>query len=177
MDTLEEFHQYYVYMKTPDALPLHSTLYVFKNRVRPMWESFPEGGCWIFRLKRDDARLYGAWERLMMSCIGEGIGSSNVAGVVLGSRSKEFVLSIWLESGQTSDLRFEIMENLRDILKLHDGDQIQYKDFHSAIQDDSTRVNAVSYRVKGLNNPKNPTRSQRNYILPDPVSGSFTFNY
>jgi translation initiation factor 4E len=177
MDSVEEFHQYYIYMKTPDALPIHSTLYVFKDKVRPMWESFPTGGFWTFRMKRDDARLYGSWERLMMSCIGEGIGSSNVAGIVLGSRPKEFVLSVWLISGESSQQRFEIMEQLRDILKLHEGDHIQYKDFHSAIQDDSTRVNAVTYRVRGPHHAKSSFHQGRKFILPDPVNGSFTFNF
>jgi translation initiation factor 4E len=173
MDSVEQFHQYYTYMKTPDELPVHATLYIFKDGVRPMWESFPEGGCWSFRLKRDDSRLRGVWDELMMSCVGEGLGSENVAGIVLGSRTKEFVLSVWLKSGQTSEQRFEIVEKLRAVLKLEEGDMLQYKDFHSAIQDDSSRTNAITYRVR----PTKSVRTSKRYILPDPVAGSFTFNF
>jgi len=178
MDSVEKFHQYYSYMKKPNELQVHATLYVFKYGQRPMWESFPQGGCWSFRMKRDDSRLSEAWEHLLMSCVGEGLGSSNVAGVVLGSRAKEFVLSVWLSSGQTSELRFAMIEKLREVLHLQDGDYLQYKDFHSAIQDDSGRVNAVTYRVRGVSNPKaaQPKNSKK-YILPDPVAGSFTFNF
>ena len=173
MDSVEKFHQYYTYMKTPDELPVHATVYIFKDGVRPMWESFPQGGCWSFRIKRGDKRLRPAWEELMMSCLGEGLGSENVTGIVLGSRAKEFVLSVWLNVGQTSDRRFEIVEKLRGVLRLEEGDILQYKDFHSSIQDDSGRTNAVTYRVRA----SKTSRVSRRYILPDPVAGSFTFNF
>ena len=172
IDSVEKFHQYYSYMKTPIELPIHATLYVFKDGKRPMWESFPEGGCWSFRLKRNDTRLSQAWEHLLMSCVGEGLGSDNVAGVVLGSRAKEFVLSVWLNSGQSSELRFEMIENMREALRLVEGDYLQYKDFHSSIQDDSGRLNAITYRVKTTNNARSKT-----YLLPDPVSSSYSYNF
>ena len=178
MDSVETFHQYYSYMKTPDKLPNHSTIYIFRDRTRPMWESFPQGGCWQYRVKRDDPNLTAAWDRLVLSCVGEGIGSANVAGIVLGSRTKEFVISIWLHNGQSSEARFEIMNHLRELLQLEEGALIQYTDFHSAIQDDSSRTHAVTYRVRAPNTSRKPILNKpRKYILPDPVSGSFTFKY
>lgn len=172
MESVEDFHQYYSYMKAPESLPNHATLYIFRDSAKPMWETFPSGGAWTFRLKRGDARINGAWERLALSCVGEGLGSSNVAGIVLGSRTKEFVLSVWLSSGQSSELRFEIMNRLRELFELTEGDVLQYKEFSASIKDDNSRVNAVTYRVKGKS-----SRPNKRYILPDPVGGSFTFNY
>jgi hypothetical protein len=178
MDSVESFNQYYVYMKSPDEMPLNSNIYIFHDDIKPMWESLPEGGAWTFRLKRDDARLHHAWENLVLSCTGEGLGSSNVAGVVLGSRPREFVLSVWLESGQTSELRFEILQHLKEILKLQEGDTLQFKDFTSSLKDDSGRHNAVSYRIKSNQTfPKVEDHKNRKYLLPDPVTGVFTFNY
>lgn len=177
MVSVEQFHQYYSYMKKPDSLPVHSTVYVFRDRVRPMWESFPEGGCWTFAIPRGSDRLNGAWERLVFSCIGEGLGSNNVAGIVVGSRVREFVLSVWLVSGQSSGDRFEVMNHLRELWQLKEGDIIQYKDFHSAVQDDSARLNAVSYRVRAPGNTKGHVERKKKFILPDPVCGSFAFKY
>ena len=174
MESVEEFHQYYSYMKTPESLPNHATLYIFREGVKPMWESLPEGGAWTFRIKRGDARLNPAWEKLALSCVGEGLGSANVAGIVLGSRPKDFVLSVWLKSGQSSELRFEIMNHLRELWDLTEGDVLQYKEFSASIKDGNGRVNAVTYRMKGKS--ASNSKSKR-YILPDPVGGSFTFNY
>lgn len=37
-----------------------------------MWEEFPDGGCWILRIKKKSARnhLGQLWETLVMACIG-----------------------------------------------------------------------------------------------------------
>ena len=38
-----------------------------------MWEEFPEGGCWIIRIKRKAGQNYvnRMWESLLLSVIGE----------------------------------------------------------------------------------------------------------
>ena len=174
--SIEQFHEYYSYMKNPDSLPVHSTIYIFRKRTRPMWESFPGGGCWTFVLPRASLRLRAAWGNLVDSCIGERLGSDNIAGIVLGSRAREFVISVWLTSARTSSVRFEVVDHLRELWKLAEGDVIQFKDFHTAVQDNSARMNAVSYRVRA--NPiKERTPQKKKFILPDPVMGSFTFQY
>ena len=178
MDSVETFHEYYVYMKSPDQMPIHSNIYIFHEDVSPMWECLPDGGAWTVRMRRDDIRLTKAWENLIFSCIGEGLGSKNVAGVVLGSRPKEFVLSVWLRSGESSELRFETIAHLKEILSLEEGDTLQYKDFASCLRDGSGRLHAVTYRVKSNTaSRKQSDHKNRKYLLPDPVTGVFTFNY
>ena len=178
MHSVESSNQYNVYMKMPDTLPRGSTLYVFRDTVRPMWESFPDGGCWTVKLAKDDDRLKPSWEKLVHACVREGLGSMNVAGIVIGARPRDFTISVWLVSGKTSALRFEVLENLKSALNLREGDILQYKDFDESIRDDSSKLNAITYRVK---NPDAGTKTspskQRKYLLPDPVSGSFTFTY
>ena len=171
MKDIAEYHQHDSYMKDPLTIPKNTNLYVFQDSMRPMWEHFPDGGCWSYKVKRGEAKLASIWDKLVHACIHDGIGSRNVSGIVLSSRAKEISINVWLVSGQTSELRFEIMERLRTILDLHEGDNIQYKDFQTAIKDDSSKLNAVTYRVK------DPTAHVRKYVLPDPVTGSFTFNY
>jgi hypothetical protein len=143
-----------------------------------MWESFPDGGCWTIKLNRGDERIQSSWENLVQGCLRYGLGSHNVAGIVLGSRPRDFSISIWLVSGKTSSHRFEILENLKTALRLREGDILQYKDFEESIRDDSTKINAITYRVKNPDQASKLTPSkQRKYILPDPVTGSFTFKY
>jgi hypothetical protein len=151
-----------------------------------MWESFPDGGCWTFKLSREDERLNSAWEDSVLSCVGEGLGSHNVAGIVLASRPREFSISVWLVSATSPSLRFEVLDHLKQILKLHEGDILQYKDFQSSIKDDSSKVNALTYRVKAqttstpwsaVGKPIESHAPGKKYQLPDPVTGSFTFKY
>ena len=178
MRAIDTANQYNVYMNLPDTLPRGSTLYVFRDQVRPMWESFPDGGCWTVKLSRDGDRLKSSWEKLVEGCLLNGLGSHNVAGIVLGSRPRDFSISVWLVSGKTSSHRFEILDNLKTALHLREGDILQYKDFEDSIRDDSTKLNAVTYRVKNPDQASKLSPSkQRKYILPDPVTGSFTFRY
>jgi hypothetical protein len=149
-----------------------------------MWESFPDGGCWTFKLSRDDERLNGAWEDCVLSCIGEGLGSHNVAGIVLASRPREFSISVWLSSAESPTLRFEVLDHLKQVLQLHEGDFLQFKDFKTSIKDGSSKVNALTYRVKSPTVPFSAIGKEmqshaagRKYLLPDPVTGSFTFKY
>jgi len=171
MDSVESFHQYYSYLKGPDTLPKGSTLYIFRDKLVPMWETFPEGACWTFKLNRDDSRLNHVWEDTFLSCIGEGLGSHNVAGIVLASRPREFSISVWLVSAEG---KFEIMEHIRKIWRLVEGDGIQFKDFKSSIRDGSSKLNALSYRVK---DPAHATGAEKKkFLLPDPIPGTFAFN-
>ena len=137
-----------------------------------MWELYPDGGCWSYKLPRENPKLEVAWTKLLECCQKDGIGSENVAGIAVNSRAKEVSINVWLISGQSSALRFEILDRLREILDLHEGETLQYKDFQAAVKDDSCKVNAVTYRVKGAGGRAIPKK----YILPDPVTGSFTFN-
>ena len=175
MGSIGDFPVYDEYMKNPASAPKNSNMYVFRGASRPMWERFCDGGSWSYKMKRGSSKLAHIWENLVRSCLDDGIGSDNVAGIVLGSRANQISINVWLVSGQTSQLRFEVLERLRGILKLEEGDEIQYKDFQSSIKDDSSRTNAITYRVNG----EDPHASyhHKKYVLPDPLTGSFTFNY
>jgi hypothetical protein len=179
MSMVDTSNQYNIYMKLPATLPRGSTLYVFRDDFRPMWETFPDGGCWTVKFGKDDDRLKSSWDKLVQGCLRDGLGSGNVAGIVLGSRPRDFSISVWLMSAKTSSGRFEVLENLKHALHLREGDILQYKDFDESIRDDSSKLHAVTYRVKNPDhNSKLLTPSkQRKYILPDPVTGSFTFKY
>ncbi len=183
MDALPKHQEHEKHMKAPEDLPQHANMYVFRKYIRPMWEQLPEGGAWTLKIRRGDDRVKAAWARLVGDLLKDGLGSENVAGIVLSSRPREFSINVWLVSGETSVMRFEILERLRELWQLTEGDLIQFKDFRESMVDDSSRVNAVVYRVraepdahqigqKGLLDPP-----KQKYVLPDPVSGSFTFQY
>jgi len=148
--TVEEFWQMYAYLLRPSELPKDSNYHVFRNELIPMWESFPTGGCWILKIKKDGSkknpRLGSMWEELLFATIGEAFEEPDVVGIVLSIRNKEDLLSIWnRDNDANSTVRFKIGDRLREVLNLDEKDVVEYKDNSSSMKDRSTFRNAKPY--------------------------------
>lgn len=69
--TLEEFWGTYTHLLRADELPKDCNYHVFREGNLPMWESFPQGGCWIIRVRKDkdgskkNPLLAKLWETLV----------------------------------------------------------------------------------------------------------------
>lgn len=147
-NTIEGFCRHYAYLLRPNEFPKDHNLLMFRAGYKPMWEEFPEGGCWIIRVKRKGSQGYvnRAWERLLLSCIGEAFDMPDVVGCVLSTRLKDDVISVWNTSNVSNpDARFRIGERLKEILDLDMNTLIQYKDHMQSLQDYSTYRNAKQY--------------------------------
>ena len=53
-DTVEDFWKLYLFMKRPSKLDLNVNMYLFRDgpKIAPMWECFPNGGCWILKIRK-----------------------------------------------------------------------------------------------------------------------------
>eukprot|EP00927_Polykrikos_kofoidii_P071955 TRINITY_DN68134_c0_g1_i1.p1 TRINITY_DN68134_c0_g1~~TRINITY_DN68134_c0_g1_i1.p1 ORF type:complete len:487 (-),score=125.47 TRINITY_DN68134_c0_g1_i1:522-1982(-) len=148
-NTVQGFYQHYSYLNRPSDLPRDHNLLLFRRGYKPMWEEFPEGGCWIIRIKRKVSLNYvnRMWENLLLACIGEVFDLPDVAGCVLSTRVKDDVLSVWNVSNAKghAQARFRIGEKLMEVLDLDMNALIQYKDHMQSLQDYSTYRNAKNY--------------------------------
>jgi len=146
-NTIQGFYRHYSYLLRPSELPRDQNLLLFRKGYKPMWEEFPEGGCWIIRIKRKVSQSYvnRMWENLLLACIGEEFEMPDVVGCVLSTRLKDDVLSIWNISNRDTPARFRIGEKLKEILDLDMSALIQYKDHMQSLQDYSTYRNAKNY--------------------------------
>lgn len=147
-NTIEGFYRYYMHILRPSELPRDHNVLMFRKGYKPMWEEFPEGGCWIIRIKRKASLGYvnAMWESLLFACIGEAFDMPDVVGCVLSTRLKDDVLSVWNFSNTAgNDARFRIGERLKEILDLDMNTLIQYKDHMQSLQDYSTYRNAKNY--------------------------------
>jgi len=146
-NTIEGFYRHYTWLMRPSELPRDHNVLLFRRGYKPMWEEFPEGGCWIIRIKRKATVGYGnrMWENLLMACIGEAFEMPDVVGCVLSTRLKDDVLSIWNVSNRETQARFRIGEKLKEVLDLDMNALIQYKDHMQSLQDYSTYRNAKNY--------------------------------
>lgn len=53
-------------MKRPAQLSKDSNIHVFREGVKPMWESFPKGGCFLKKVKKaEDNMIARMWEELV----------------------------------------------------------------------------------------------------------------
>lgn len=146
-NTIEGFYRHYAYLLRPNELPRDHNVLLFRKGYKPMWEEFPEGGCWIIRIKRKVSLGYvnRMWENLLMACVGEAFEMPDVVGCVLSTRSKDDVLSIWNLNNRVTQARFRIGEKLKEVLDLDMNALIQYKDHMQSLHDYSTYRNAKNY--------------------------------
>jgi|Transcript_78680 translation initiation factor 4E len=146
-NTVEGFYRHYTWLMRPTELPRDHNILLFRRGYKPMWEEFPEGGCWIIRIKRKVAQNYvnRMWENLLIACIGEAFEMPDVVGCVLSTRLKDDVLSVWNLSNRNTEARFRIGEKLKEVLDLDMNALIQYKDHMQSLQDYSTFRNAKNY--------------------------------
>jgi len=146
-NTVEGFYRHYSFLLRPSEVPRDHNVLLFRKGYRPMWEEFPEGGCWIIRIKRKASQNYvnRMWENLLLAFIGEEFELPDVVGCVLSTRLKDDVLSVWNLTNRENNARFRIGEKLKEVLGLDMNALIQYKDHMQSLQDYSTYRNAKLY--------------------------------
>merc|ERR1719469_1012272 len=96
-NSVEEFLRLYAHIKRPSTFPRDYNLLCFRAGCKPMWEEFPDGGCWNYRIRRTDSDGPAdvTWERCICGCVGEAFKTPDVVGCVLSSRVKEIAVSVW----------------------------------------------------------------------------------
>jgi translation initiation factor 4E len=94
-DTVEDFWRHFIHIQSGSNLPFHCNVYMFRNTDLPSWERWPDGGCWILKVKRKQGVLNKLWQDLVFACIGEEFQQYSVVGVMLASRKNVDMLSVW----------------------------------------------------------------------------------
>jgi len=141
--SLQGFKDIYTFLESPSELPKDANYALFRNSYKPMWETFPHGGCWNVHLTKNTHELPQLWEKLVFAAIGEAFRNSTMVGVAVSRRAKEDVLSVWLRSPKKS-IRFEIGSAIKEVLD-SPSITIEYKDHKSSIKDRSTYHNGKFY--------------------------------
>lgn len=101
---------HYIHVKRPSQLSRDVNLYLFRDQANcaPMWEAFPQGGCWILKIKKKANVLGKMWQDLVFAAIGEAFASRDVVGIAMAIRSKEDMLSVWNADNSDDSTRFAI---------------------------------------------------------------------
>lgn len=134
-DTLEGFARAYKWLRRPYELQNDCDLYMFRGRILPMWESFPEGGAWIVRIDRSAGKLLAKWwEALLFAAVTEYFEPQDVAGVVLSIRRTHATLCVW----SPASVRLVVGERIRALFHLPDLAPLEFKTSHESIEDAST---------------------------------------
>jgi translation initiation factor 4E len=152
--TVEGFWRHYVHLVSPATLNNDVNLHMFRAGPNntPMWESYPNGGCWIVKIKKSATVLSSMWQSLLLAAIGEFFEEPNVVGVTVAVRTRENLLSIWDVDADNECIRLRIGEKLREILSLQSGDLLEYKKHSTSLRDLSAYRNAKAYVVASPTN-------------------------
>jgi translation initiation factor 4E len=125
------FCRHYVFLKRPSELPTNVNLYLFREKLFPSWESYPNGGCWIVKLKKAVGVTSKLWQDLvrpawwwgtvplseiallrvdvqLFATIGELFDDLNVVGVAMSIRSSRDMLSVWNKDNNNPETKFKI---------------------------------------------------------------------
>jgi len=141
--TIEGFYRMYANLLRPADLPRDSNYHLFRGEVLPMWESFPNGGCWILKVRRKGEVSLGLlWEQLLFAAIGEAFEEPKIVGVVLSTRNKADVLAVWSSDGQNHHIVHRMSDKLRVILSLDRAIPVEYKSHLTSMKDKSTYRNS-----------------------------------
>jgi len=143
--TVEGFWRHYSWMKSADNLPKDYNIFLFRHNNVPAWETFPDGGMWIIKVRKGNGVITRLWEELCFAAIGELFEEPDVAGVMLSSRGRDDNLSVWNSDNSNPEVRFNLGEKLKEILNLDESTLFEYKFFKSAIRDGSSFRNAKPY--------------------------------
>ncbi|KAL9658658.1 hypothetical protein ABK040_006194 [Willaertia magna] len=154
VSTISEFSKVYSYLQKPSKLPKNSNIALFRHEIVPMWESFPQGGCWMVRIRKssdpnDPSPLIDRlWEQLIFSTICEQFETPNVVGCVLSLRTKEDVIQVWNKNSNNQSDKIHICDRFKWILHFSEGVVVQYKHNKLSIKDGSTFRNARTFLVQ-----------------------------
>lgn len=101
---------HYIHVKRPSQLSRDVNLYMFRDlpNCAPMWEAFPQGGCWILKIKKKANVLGKMWQDLVFAAIGEAFENTDVVGIAMAIRSKEDMISVWNADNSDDNTRFAI---------------------------------------------------------------------
>lgn len=143
-DTVEDFWALYNHIQLASGLTWNSDYYLFKDKIKPMWEADGNkgGGRWL--IKVDKARRTELvdyyWLELLMAMIGEQFEDLGqyVCGAVVNVRTKGDKVSLWTRDSNHVEGNRRIGEILKS--KLHVEDTLYYEAHDDAKSKQSSNI-------------------------------------
>jgi translation initiation factor 4E len=165
-NTVEDFWRYYTWLKRPTEIINNSNIYMFKDEIEPMWENFPNGGCWTLRIKKKSPVIGKWWEELLFAAIGEALQEPDIVGVSVSVKPKEEIFSIW---NRDASAKPRVGEKLRHLLGLDASCPMEYKSNSS-----SERKAAMARTSSPLRREDEGANSPRGELKPEPTAEQVT---
>lgn len=151
-NSLEGYCRIFNLLGDPTTFPSLTNVQIFREGKDPLWESFPEGGCWTIRVRKANGILDRLWEELLFATIAGHFEDPDLVGVVLSCRQRFDMLSVWNRSPNN----FSNGEKLKEVLNLSADVRVEYQSFVNAKMHQSTFRNAKPYRyAEAVESPPN----------------------
>ena len=149
-NTMEEFFNVYLKLKTIDQIERNNDVALFKKGYQPLWESCPDSGFWFYRFKRtdDDKDINLKWEKILFALIGEQFDEVHILGAVLSIRGRETIIELWFNFFGYEKIKNHVAQKFREILSIDSGETVYFKDIKQSLIDKSTLRNAETYSFR-----------------------------
>lgn len=109
------------YLIKPSCMKNRTMLYVFRERLRPLWEEHKNGGCLVMEFEKSNEKIEEYWERCVDAC-GKGYWKNQVVGIALISRGQKISLQIWIGNAKEN---YQIIKE--DVFSLLQNDTVEIR--------------------------------------------------
>eukprot|EP00356_Strombidium_inclinatum_P016395 CAMPEP_0170491598 /NCGR_PEP_ID=MMETSP0208-20121228/11143_1 /TAXON_ID=197538 /ORGANISM="Strombidium inclinatum, Strain S3" /LENGTH=164 /DNA_ID=CAMNT_0010767195 /DNA_START=43 /DNA_END=537 /DNA_ORIENTATION=+ len=127
--TIQEFWEVYQHLRRPTAMPYGTTMNIFANGIKPVWEdpSLKDGARFQMKLPKTHTSKY--WEDLLLAMIGEQLGEEGlVAGLVMNLKPQFDKIGIWVTDCKNAAGVEALRVAIIDLLKI-DAKELEYEVF------------------------------------------------
>ncbi|KAB8203483.1 Eukaryotic initiation factor 4E [Aspergillus parasiticus SU-1] len=161
-NSVEEFWGIYNNITPTSELGLKADYHLFKKGIRPEWED-PQnkhGGKWSYSFKdKRSVPIDDLWLHAQLAAIGETLendGDSEVMGVVVNVRKGFYRVGLWTRTvgksipgdknartpAQGKDVLESIGRRFKEVLRLNEGDVVEFSGHTDSAHSGSTRAKA-----------------------------------
>jgi len=133
-------------------------------------KNFPDGGCWIIKIAKNNGLIDRIWEELLFAVIAEKFLDLDMVGIMVSIRAREDKISIWNRGSKVLNNG----ERLRKILNLDPETHLQYQSFSHALEVGATYRDAISFVYKPFfykSNKPSPTKVEKEGGKKEPKDG------
>ncbi|MES1918434.1 hypothetical protein MHBO_000404 [Bonamia ostreae] len=144
IETVEDLYKHYIHLKRPSELVSKDNYMFFRDGLIPAWENFPNGGCWIIKVSKNNGLIDRIWEEIIFAAACEKFLDLDMIGIMVSIRGREDKISIWNRGSKVLNNG----ERLRKILNLDPETHLQYQSFSHAVEVGATYRDAISFVYK-----------------------------
>lgn len=147
--TLDEFVQIFSYLKKPHDSANGMEISLFKNGIKPVWESeeHKEGGKVNLKLKKENSNI--VWDEVVLNFVTDSfpyVSNEDITGVLFSVKNNFTVVQVWFKTFN-SQVANNFTSSMRSIFSLDESFEFDIRPFNKSLQFSFKKVNKWTIRT------------------------------